>query len=190
MLDLTRVSTVDDIMKIWSHLVETRREISFISARSRLPAVKQQQASLCLQPQPLVMRVHPQPEDYRSDWMLWFDLPSAVSCARGDVKRQCLVVCFSNTTAPAKRCICVCLAPPMISYCSVWIYESWDIWVVRSYFKPHNISGSTFRRNSTGNCGATRNCICCLATIAYWTFYQKLLRSTGRESVVQRRNTL
>lgn len=35
-----------------------------------------------------------------------------------------------------------------------------------------------------------RNCIGCLATAAYWMFYQEVLRSTGSVSVVQRNNLL
>lgn len=145
--------------------------------------------------------------------MLWFYLSSAASSGSWWQKWQ--LFAFNtlsllhgsynkNKQTKKKCCVCVCLAPPLATAGmpqSLFIYEHCDIEGVCGFsflfFKPkkkkkQNLQTFQFALVSPKlhSNGAARNCICCLATAAYWAFYQEVLRSTGSVSVVHRHNSL
>lgn len=149
-------------------------------------SAEQIRLALAFNAEPLVMRVHLQGLPVcGTDWMSWFwvvILLRAVLTMTGTV-----FSCLLSTRLPAawlwrvlQRTMCLCLSrttalhrcdrPKSFCWRTLWHWE------VRKYCKPLNISVSTF----------LCNCICCLATKAYWTFYEEVLSV----SVVQRHHFL
>lgn len=152
--------------------------------------------SLCLQPKPLVMHVHPHPKDYQS--------VALIGCH--DFSFHPLRALLTMTDVTVFSCL------RSISFTAAWLWRVLqnDVFVstaLRCWDGPKcfiyercdiersatSLNLQTFPFPLFAETLLRRNdwkCICCLATIAYWTFYQEVLRSTGSVSVVQRHNSL
>lgn len=174
-------------------LVVERREMSFISALSRLPAVKQQHKSLRLQPQTSGHACAPTSQGLPI-WSYWLDGMIEVvircePCSQWQNRRHLFAFntfcCCVTPTCPAESDVFVFVShqcSPLPGRPKVFYLRTLWHWEVRNCFRK-NLQTFQFPLFH-------RNCICCLATIAYWTFYLEVLRSTGSVSVVQRRNSL
>lgn len=132
-----------------------------------------------------------------SQW-LWLDVMIlfVIRCEPSSQwqKWQCLVFCFQpilllHVCDASHKTLFVFAShhcSPLLGHPKV--FYLWTLWHC-DCLKPPNISVSTFSAETLLR-RRDRNCICCLATAAYWTFYQEVLRSTGSVSLVHRHNSL
>lgn len=110
--------------------MEKHWEISFISALSGLPAVKQQQAHSAFSPKPPVTRVRGLPVS-TSDWMLWFVF--VIRCEPGSQWQKWQLFAFNTFLLlhGSYKTLCLCLSRTTARHCrdapKSFIYEHCDI---------------------------------------------------------------
>lgn len=120
----------EGLISLQGTLVEKHWEISFISALSGLPAVKQQQAHSAFSPKPPVTRVRGLPVS-TSDWMLWFVF--VIRCEPGSQWQKWQLFAFNMFLLlhGSYKALCLCLPRTTARHCrdapKSFIYEHCDI---------------------------------------------------------------